>query len=135
MAPERRSWLRSKPISDEEFVEQIRRQVAASRRWRGWLIALYSALGVAFVVLSISAANQAAELIQLFVNRWIVFSGFGIGLLLGLMLGQMGHKIGFGLVSALSSPRTEELLLQYHDRTVEFTCEDPELAEELQSNA
>ena len=120
----RRSWLRSSPISDEEFVERIRRQVETHRRWRGALIALHGGLALCLIGLSIWAANQDTGLDQLFENRWIVFSGFGVGLLLGLVFGQVGYMIGCGLIAALLPPRTEQLLVRYHDAVAKLSDDD-----------
>jgi|GEM_PF-3576413 len=110
------SWFRSKAVSDEEYVEQIRRQVDFHLRWRKTLITFYSGLALVFVImLSVLVPNLITWLVHMFGNRWIVSGGFGVGLLLGIMTGQVGHQIGCGLVASISSPRTERLLIQYHD--------------------
>ncbi|MEO6810953.1 MAG: hypothetical protein ABI353_17720 [Isosphaeraceae bacterium] len=90
------------------------------------MIALYGACLLVFIALAILAANHAVELVELFANRWIVLGGFGIGLVTGVGLGHVGHRIALGLVSAISSHRTEELLLYYYDMNVEVTRKDPE---------
>ena len=124
MGSTRWSWFRSKGVSDEEYVEQIRRQVEFHSRWRKTLITFYSGLALVFVVgLSVLIPNLIAGLVRLFGNRWIVLSGFGVGSLLGGMIGQVGHQIGCQLVASISSLRTEKLLLRYHD-DVKFFCDE-----------
>jgi hypothetical protein len=131
-----RSWLRSTPVSDEEFVERIRRQLEQRRRWGKWLVGLFGALLVGAAWLALQMANRAAGLAANGLgNRWVAFSGFGIGLALGLIAGLACHSILISLMNALSEPRTEQLLLRYHDALEELTGNAPELVEDSRGDA
>ncbi len=129
-----RSWLRlrAKPLSDDEFVERIRRRVASHRRWRWWLAGLYGTLAVVFVGLLASFASRAVALLQWLGDLRGGLGGFGIGIALGLAVGMMGHMIGHGLASALLPPRIEELLVHYHDAAEGVTCEASQQVLEVQ---
>lgn len=129
----RRSWLQWGPVSDEEFIEQVRRAVELRRRWA--LIALRGGLALVFIGVLLTFANQGADLARVFENQWIVLSGFGVGLLLGLALGMIAHKVARDLIALLPSLRMEKLLLRYHDAFLELSREDLESSEDPRGNA
>lgn len=131
----RRSWLWGKPTSDEEFIEQVRRAVELRRRWRWALIALRGGLALVFIGVLLTFANQGADLARVFENQWIVLSGFGVGLLLGLAIGLITHKVVRDLIALLPSLRMEKLLLRYHDAFLELSREDLESTEDPRANA
>lgn len=130
MSAGRRPWFRWGPVSDEEFIEQVRRSVELQRRWRWALIALRGGLAVVFIGVLLTFANQGANLARVFENQWIILSGFGVGLLLGLALGMIAHKVARDLIALLPSLRMEKLLLRYHDTLLELSREDPESTED-----
>lgn len=128
-----RSWLGWRPVSDEEFIEQVRRAVELQRRWRWALIALRVGYALVFIGVLVTFANRwagLARVFDVFANRWIISSGFGVGLLLGLALGQIIYKLVFDLIFVFPSLRAEQLLLRYHDALLELSREDPESADD-----
>jgi hypothetical protein len=102
-------------VSDAKYVANIRRYVAFHQRWRRWFVALYSGGALVVLGLSIFAANAVAGFGQMANAQNIALIGFGVGALVGSMLGGLVMKTAHGLVVSLSTSRTERLLLRYHD--------------------
>jgi len=107
--------FRRQKVSDEEYVEQIRRNLANSRR---------SLLG--FGVLFLSGFCVIACLVSSAIRDSAGFfpsmdGGFRIGMLLGLLIGLFLFKAIFFLCDAVwlragaRLSRMPELLLKYHD--------------------
>jgi len=104
-----------KSLSDEEHVERVRRRCALFHRLRPWFVTLYVALAVALVWILVKAG---ALVMGLFAPQNAAIPGllgFGLGMILGALIGLIAVKIGHGLGMALFGDRTERLLLQYHD--------------------
>jgi hypothetical protein len=102
-------------VSDAKYVAGIRRYVAFHQRWRRWLVAFYSGAALAVLGLSVFGANVVAGIGQMANAQNFALMGFGIGALVGAMLGGLVLRIAHGLVASLSTLRTERLLLRYHD--------------------
>jgi hypothetical protein len=79
-------------------------------------------LAIGFVGLLVMFGALLRGLMQWF-NMQGLAPGFLIGLALGAMLGGLAVKIAHGLVSSLSPPRTERLLLRYFDALTEVARE------------
>jgi hypothetical protein len=119
------------PLADEEYVERIRRGVAVWQRCRPWMIAFYGTMVVAFLGLLAFAATALDVLGQLAKDKPAVHLAFWCGAPLGALLGGLAFKLAHGLVFALSTRRTEELLLRYHDALAESAREAATRTSEL----
>ena len=101
-------------VTDEDYVERIRRGLAFWKRFRRVLLVTNTLLIAAFVV----GMLFAADALQLFIRgnqgQGVPF-GFVIGVLLGLLVACALDHVTRGLVNAQRSWRTELLLLRYHD--------------------
>ncbi len=104
-----------KKLSDDEYVEQVRKRDLAGRRLQWvWLI---------LFLVSIFALKNFPDLI----DRWsgllngknkFVFAGIFLGFTFGLMLATIVVQTGICLklwINARTGFRTERLMLKYHD--------------------
>src|SRR6266849_433633 len=90
-------------VSDAKYVANIRRYVAFHQRWRRWLVAVYSGAALVVLGLSVFGANVVAGIGQMVNAQNFALMGFGIGALVGAMLGGLVLKIAHGLVASLST--------------------------------
>jgi type VI protein secretion system component VasK len=108
-----------KVVSDEEYVEQIRKRDRIFR-WMQWI---WPVLLIALVCCLFSIAG----LIQKFAadiptDRAVFYGGLVLGALFGFMFIMTAAQAGLALkqwIEARTGFRTERLLLQYHDRLME----------------
>jgi len=108
-----------KTLSDEEYVEQIRKRDRIFR-WMQWI---WPVLLIALVCCLFSFAG----LIQKFAadiptDRAMFYGGLVLGGLFGFMFIMTAAQAGLALkqwIEARRGFRTERLLLQYHDRLME----------------
>jgi uncharacterized metal-binding protein len=118
------------PVSDDVYVERIRRGVAFGERCRILLLSFNLLMICGAVWLGI----EMVELLQKFAQPTnapavplIFVSTAMVGLSLGLMISHAAH----GIFSNLIGFRTERLLLKYHDRqSASDTDDDPDIAAE-----
>jgi hypothetical protein len=87
------------------------------------MIALDGTPLVAFLGLLALAANFLDVQGQLVKDKPAAHLGFWCGALVGVLVWGLAFKLTHGLVTALSTRRTEELLLRYHDTLAELARE------------
>ncbi len=104
-----------KPISDEKYVEQIRKQDHLLRRmwWLGpvgLLVMLYCLIRLADIVEGLTAHLQ--------LERKLVYAGLLLGVSFGLLLTSIAVQTGNFIkhwIDTRHGFRTERLMLKYHD--------------------
>jgi hypothetical protein len=101
-------------MTDEQFIERLRRQLAVFDRWRRPLLALYVALAVAFAWITAEAVMRLGDAAQPGNGRQGMIPGFAFGMLMGVGLGLTLQKIINALV-LLFSGRRERLLVRCYD--------------------
>lgn len=121
-AKKHRFWtLRPRNISDDEFVENIRKSEANLKRWK-WAFVLFHAGMMSVLVGFIPQIVEfTADLLgnqfpvqpggMPAIAREVVLIGLGLGFTIGFQFTHSIHQ----LVLLLSHNRTAELLLKYHD--------------------
>ncbi len=102
-----------KRISDDEYIDSIRRTVAASDRIRLWVI-LFN-IGLILVLLWIY--SQMILLLARMLPQVAPFliSGFLLGTILGVGFGTFLSSLVHNLFNTVGGCRTERLLLQHID--------------------
>ena len=104
--------LRRKPVSDEEFVEQLRKSSDPARLWR-WRALLFIVL-IVLVFKALQAPLPAMPAGRVFNLRelkfYVVCTGV-VCLFFGLRIGHWFH----GAVQEFWGDRRTDLLLHYHD--------------------
>ena len=107
-------WKR-KHLSDEEYVEQIRKRDWQFRRWR-WLWPL---LALAMIYILADISRLVASITKDFsMDRQLVAAGLIFGGMFGMMFAVVCMQAGLVLkqwFDARNGFRTERLLLKYHD--------------------
>ena len=103
-------------VTDEQYVERVRRGVASFDRWRRLAMVLHGMLTLAYVALFV-ALVKLANLIsgEFFKGSWWLTSGLLIGILLGWPVGLWIHQLLQGWATILGGMRKERLLVAYHD--------------------
>ena len=104
-------------MSDEEYVEQIRKNDRTFRRMRWWWPCLF--VGTLFVLAW--SGDVVRKIIEWCFpgEKETVYLGLCLGISFGLMLFTVGFQAAMCLkhwIDARSGYRTERLLLQYHDQ-------------------
>lgn len=128
MSAGRRSRFQWEPVTDEEFIERIRREVEFHRRWRWAPITARGGFVLVFIGVLVAFPNQWAGLalvFDMFENRWIISNGFGVGLLLGLALGRRIYKLVFDVIFVFPSLRAKRLLPRFQDALPDPARADP----------
>jgi hypothetical protein len=114
-----------KKLSDEEYVEWIRKQHRGFRRIRWiWLVLLLCWISCLYFIASI--IQSAATFIPN--NEVLFYGGFAMGTILGFMFLCFAGQAGATLkkwFEAHSGFRTERLLLKYHDQLKDKNHEPP----------
>ncbi len=106
-------------LSDEEFIDRMRRVVERFHRWRPWLIGFHVIMLCVVLSLLFCFQSELNRLALLHVN----FFGFWLGIVLGFMVGDLTARSVKGIFDALFGVRTETLLLKYHDELVQLRAE------------
>jgi nitrate reductase NapE component len=107
-------------LSDEEYIEKIRKSVLFWDRFRCWATPVLLVILAAFLwfcvwVVQILAGPGPAGVPQ---GMW---QGFSFGAVTGLFLAFMFGKITHGFITLRPGLRTERLLLEYHDHLLGTT--------------
>jgi hypothetical protein len=112
--------LRSQHLSDEEYIEQVRKNLQFMDRYRFWIIAGYVAVIVAMLLVVLPLVEKSIRLIVELQSpfggaAWPVFSGFvsGVGLGFGVMC--LFSMPLLSLILTLMPLRTDRLLLRHYD--------------------
>lgn len=120
------SWFRA---SDEEYIERVRRGIAAYDRWRRLLLAFYALAAivlVGFLVLWFGSWQGQMQQLSHSENPYV-----GLGFLIGLAVGTMSGIMVIAVINVLGNLlfglRGERLMIRYHD-ALQGSC--PKLAEE-----
>ena len=108
--------FRRKTLSDDDYVEKLRKQDRSFRRIRWIWPILFS--------LSIGGLYYFGELVKSFPGpvpeiKSVYYSGFALGAIFGFIFVGAAAQTGIALkhwLDARSGFRTERLLLQYHDQ-------------------
>jgi uncharacterized membrane protein len=101
-------------VSDEQYVERVRRSVNSFDRWRRPLTILYVLLAVIHIGLFVAVVLLMDSFGRnLGMLGWP--PGFLVGLSLGAMLGLSTIKSVHGLMNVLIGVHNERLLIRYHD--------------------
>ena len=103
-----------KQVSDDEYVEQVRKQDRTIRRmWWLWPVLLfgmlYGLIRVAGFVKAITAD---------FSHKEMIYAGLLFGVTFGLMISMIAIQSGMCIkqwIDARKGFRTERLMLKYHD--------------------
>ncbi len=117
-APYEPFWVRwRKPVTDEQFVERIRKNRISLNRWKLWLIALYVAPSIVFLFLTNWLASFAVDQILQAKNlnpqlgRGLILTMCGMGFGFGV---QLSHCV-IAVHELIRGNRANDLLLKYHD--------------------
>src|SRR5262245_59083313 len=106
----RRYGATSYSLTDDEYVQGLRRAITVHDRWRGPLIVLYASLLIAFLGILVLAQAFIQRLGQMIPGQGIPL-GFLVGAMIGAILGFNAVHFTQALVNSLRSWRTERLLL------------------------
>jgi hypothetical protein len=101
-------------LSDEEFIERQRRNLAQFDRGRLWLMGLYAALFPALLGVSYMATRFLNNVGQQF-NVQGGIAGFGIGFAIGAGIGIAALKWAHGFIEVLVGYRSERLMIRFYD--------------------
>jgi hypothetical protein len=110
-----------KPLSDEEYVEKVRRGTGTMNRWKPYFVAFHLGM-VGFIILLIDwAVGLITDMLNLpgqvganpNIGRNLVLIGIGLGAGLGL---QLSHSMA-ALFRLLRGDRDLDLLVKYYDLT------------------
>lgn len=125
----------SRKLSDEELVNNVRKQLQKGKRW-GWFIVVISGafsiltIWFVFIVLSFFGSwSHDNNKDQHFHNLWEWYRiGIATGVALGLVLGVLISKVFFYFYEAitmLAGNRRDKLLVAYHDQLYPFDAKAP----------
>jgi hypothetical protein len=117
--------FRGRTLTDEEYVQRVRRQVAFFNRWRRPWVAICIVLLLALLVAAVMVVETLQRLAQGIGGQGVT-PGLVIGLMMGAMLGLQAIGLTFGLVVGFRADRTALLLLIYHD-ALKSPTEEPVL--------
>jgi hypothetical protein len=117
-------------MTDEEYVERIRRAEAFWERWRRPVRVTNAVTTVGVVALFLIGANPFKLLVQ-GNNAQGLLPGFAIGLMLGVFWGLMMEFATRSLLNSQRSWRTERLLLRYHDALAMLAEQSSPLSEQV----
>jgi len=110
--------FRNKPISDEEYVEKLKRNIARSRKWGIVLSCLYIVL---FIVALIMLQGFIHSVGNGLLKSSSFDSGWKLGIALGFGLGMMLFSVSKHLMDAIMMAsgvyfsRMPRLLVRYYD--------------------
>ena len=112
-----------KRLTDQEYVEQIRRTMS----WNKWDAAAQLTVAAAYLAAPVLLSGILFKLgFQQAGNQ--VFAGLAFGFVVGLMLGIWAYLAGRHVheaVQVLRGDRTAKLLLKYHDALAQLAgCEE-----------
>lgn len=115
--------LRRKRLSDEEYINRLRRSIDRLERFGVWLVLLNGAFLVAIVWMLQKIGRVFAQLVQPGIMPWAGL-GFLTGALFGLMCSSMAYGAIHGIVSVMHGCRAERLLVKYHDAIHDHLAND-----------
>jgi hypothetical protein len=104
------------PISDDEYIENIRCAIGKIDRQRSWLIAFHGIMLAGAIALGFFAGFAVRQMMALGGGNqaaWLV--GVGLGMTIGASLGALVLHSIHGLMISIFPMRTERLLIRYHD--------------------
>lgn len=111
--------LRSRALSDDEYIEHVRKNLRVTERWRPWIIAGYGGcialVGFVAIPGTHRLLSMAMDLTALGTPLWSIMAGFFSGVGFGLVLVMLLWMATAGIAFALMPLRTDRLLLQYYD--------------------
>ncbi len=111
--------LRSRQLSDEEYIAQVRKNLCITERWRPWIIAGYGGFIalVCFVAIPMvfRMLGLAMDLVTVGTPAWSVVAGFFSGMGTGLVFVMLLWMATAGIAFAMMPLRTDRLLLRYYD--------------------
>ncbi len=111
--------LQSKPVSDEEFVEKIRKGQAWTGRWR-WAVILFHVAIIGWIgKFAVQVTNQLVQIMlpqnPAAINaqdiKMIIAGSACFGVPFGLLMAHSAYTIG----ELIWGNRTADLLVKYHD--------------------
>lgn len=105
-------------LTEEEFIEKIRKNVLRQRRWGKWLAVFHLIIGTVWFALGISLIVLCFRIFNNNQQNNLVVMAISLGFLLGIFLGQIFYQSGHHIVQGITSfgaDRTSELLIKYHD--------------------
>ncbi|HUG92587.1 MAG TPA: hypothetical protein VML55_17235 [Planctomycetaceae bacterium] len=111
------SPLRLKRVSDEDYIEQVRRSMKLCSRLRVWVLALSIAVLALVVSVGIGWFQFLWPLVPANAGGLVFLTGVLIGLGTGHALTSTIHGIFYFV---FDFQRTERLLVQYHDLFAEL---------------
>jgi predicted MFS family arabinose efflux permease len=111
-----RSFRKRSSISDDEYIEGIRRKLSIYDRERRWWITFHAII----LASMIGAAVYAGIMIQRIMgfgaaNAANGLFGLGVGMAIGASLGGLTIHSIQGLITVILPMRSEHLLIKYHD--------------------
>lgn len=115
-----------KTLSDDEYVEWVRRRDRSARRFQWFWLGLFIAMVAGLVACALLPARIP-------VGPWdptgtgYIYGGFFVGVPLGIVFGVVAVQAGAVArrwLDARNGSRTERLLLKYHDERVAARRQD-----------
>lgn len=100
-------------LTDDEFVEKLRRRITLFDRWRPWFICVSLAVLAATIWVFIKVISLLIGLVQP-ANAAFPMMGFALGTVAGLSFGFTIAKLLHGLIFAFGGFRAERLLLKHY---------------------
>jgi hypothetical protein len=130
-----RSFRGWSSVSDDEFIEGVRRMLSQYDRHRPWLIKFHATALAGFIGAAVFAVVAIQWILRIgAANLALGLFGVGVGMAFGVSLGMgMFHSIHI-LMDLISSMRSERLLIKYHD-AVEILLAERRAEEERSADA
>nr|MBA3354103.1 hypothetical protein [Blastocatellia bacterium] len=113
-------FRRSPKLSDDEFVERLRRGIGSFDRFRPWIILFWLGLAIGIAPALLWAWNGAMKIAALGnlgqpANAGVIGFGLIAGVGMGIAIGNFADRVVGQLLQAVWGYRTERLLVRYYD--------------------
>lgn len=123
-------------LTDEDYVERVRRGLVSSERWRPWVIALTTLFVLLICIFGEGVLNRAVKFGAIQgQNAGPVVGGFITGLFFGAAIGGFCYEAVRLWLDALFGDRARRLLIRYYDAARDVSCDGTRSNEAIRSAA